>query len=58
MVVSSAVSEGWNAKINFDDVNQKRSFRGTRAYAWSKAANVMFAYKMAEILEGELKIYV
>ena len=48
-VTSSAQSVG---RIDFDDLQGERRYRGQRAYNQSKLANVMFTYELARRLEG------
>jgi NAD(P)-dependent dehydrogenase (short-subunit alcohol dehydrogenase family) len=38
------------ARLNFDDLQNERSFRGFTAYAQSKLANLLFTYEMARRL--------
>ncbi|HEX5968605.1 MAG TPA: SDR family NAD(P)-dependent oxidoreductase, partial [Intrasporangium sp.] len=48
------VSSGAQAmgRIDFDDLQGERRYRGQRAYNQSKLANVMFTYELARRLEG------
>lgn len=39
-------------KIDFDDLQGERGYKGFRAYAASKLANIMFTYTLAEKLSG------
>src|SRR6266498_2341801 len=48
-VTSGAQSLG---RIDFDDLQGERRYRGQRAYNQSKLANVMFTYELARRLEG------
>ncbi len=48
--VSSHAHEG--AKMNFDDLQYEKHYRGLTAYAQSKLANVLFTYELARKLEG------
>ncbi len=48
--VSSAAHDG--ARIDFDDLQGKRSYAGMRAYGQSKLANVLFTYELARRLKG------
>lgn len=48
-VSSSAHSK---AKIDFDDLQSLKRYRGFRAYARSKLANLLFTYELAKRLEG------
>jgi NAD(P)-dependent dehydrogenase (short-subunit alcohol dehydrogenase family) len=48
------VSSGAQAmgRIDFDDLQGERAYRGQRAYNQSELANVMFTYELARRLEG------
>jgi NAD(P)-dependent dehydrogenase (short-subunit alcohol dehydrogenase family) len=48
------VSSGAQAmgRIDFDDLQGERDYRGQRAYNQSKLANVLFTYELARRLEG------
>ncbi|MGO4340829.1 SDR family NAD(P)-dependent oxidoreductase [Pedococcus sp. 2YAF34] len=48
------VSSGAQAmgRIDFDDLEGERGYRGQRAYNQSKLANVLFTYELARRLEG------
>ena len=48
--VSSNSHEG--AKLDFDDLQNRRRYWGFRAYAWSKLENILFSYELARRLEG------
>ena len=48
--VSSNAHEG--GRIDFDDLNQRRSYSGWDAYNVSKLANLLFTYELARRLEG------
>jgi NAD(P)-dependent dehydrogenase (short-subunit alcohol dehydrogenase family) len=39
-------------RINFEDLQGKRSYDGQRAYSQSKLANVLFTYELARRLAG------
>lgn len=41
-----------DGRINFDDLEGKRTYKGWRAYQQSKLANVLFTYELARRLEG------
>jgi NAD(P)-dependent dehydrogenase (short-subunit alcohol dehydrogenase family) len=41
-----------NAKMNFDDLQLEKHYRGMTAYGQSKLANVLFTYELARKLEG------
>ena len=40
------------ARLNFDDLQNKRRYAGFRAYAQSKLMNVLFTYELSRRLEG------
>jgi NAD(P)-dependent dehydrogenase (short-subunit alcohol dehydrogenase family) len=46
------VASGAQSAIDFDDVMLERRYSGTRAYAQSKLAQVMFTFDLARALEG------
>ncbi len=48
--VSSMAHNG--ARLNFDDLQNERSYNGWRAYSQSKLANLYFTYELARRLEG------
>jgi NAD(P)-dependent dehydrogenase (short-subunit alcohol dehydrogenase family) len=48
--VSSRAHEG--ARIDFEDLEGRRSYGGMRAYGQSKLANLLFTYELARRLEG------
>jgi NAD(P)-dependent dehydrogenase (short-subunit alcohol dehydrogenase family) len=48
--VSSRASE--SGKIDFDDLQGEKSYSGSRAYAQSKLANILFTVAMAKRLQG------
>lgn len=50
VVVASDAHRG--VKLNLDDLQNTRAYRGFRAYCQSKLANVLFAYELARRLEG------
>jgi NAD(P)-dependent dehydrogenase (short-subunit alcohol dehydrogenase family) len=39
-------------QMDFDDLQGEKSYRGMRAYAQSKLANLLFTYELARRLEG------
>jgi len=41
------------ARLNFDDLQNKRSYRGFAVYAQSKLANILFTYELARRLNGQ-----
>jgi NAD(P)-dependent dehydrogenase (short-subunit alcohol dehydrogenase family) len=47
------VSSGAQSPIDFDDVMLERSYSGSRGYAQSKLAQVMFTFDLAGELEGK-----
>ena len=49
--VSSAAHNG--ARLNFDDLENKKGYNGMRAYGQSKLANLLFTYELARRLEGK-----
>jgi NAD(P)-dependent dehydrogenase (short-subunit alcohol dehydrogenase family) len=49
--VSSGAHNG--ARLNFDDLENKRGYNGMRAYGQSKLANLLFTYELARRLEGK-----
>lgn len=51
-VVNVASAAQGLGRINFDDLQGERSYRGQRAYNQSKLANVLFTYELARRLEG------
>jgi retinol dehydrogenase 12 len=48
--VSSEAHRG--ARLDFGDLQGERNYRGYRAYARSKLANILFTYELARRLEG------
>jgi retinol dehydrogenase 14 len=48
-VSSNAQAQG---RMDFDDLQGKRSYSGARAYSQSKLANVLFSYELARRLHG------
>ena len=49
--VSSAAHNG--ARLNFDDLENKKGYNGMRVYGQSKLANVLFTYELARRMEGK-----
>jgi NAD(P)-dependent dehydrogenase (short-subunit alcohol dehydrogenase family) len=50
ITVSSEARRG--AKIDFDDLQSERRYRGFPVYGMTKKANILFTYELAERLEG------
>ncbi len=42
-----------NAKVDFDNLQGEKYFNGYNAYSVSKALNVLFTYKLAEMLKDK-----
>jgi NAD(P)-dependent dehydrogenase (short-subunit alcohol dehydrogenase family) len=42
----------FNGKIDFNNLMQKNNYNGFNAYSNSKLANILFTYKLNELLEG------
>jgi NAD(P)-dependent dehydrogenase (short-subunit alcohol dehydrogenase family) len=51
-VVTVASQAHTFGRIDFDDLQGERSYKGQRAYNQSKLANVLFTYELARRLEG------
>ncbi|MEI6124650.1 MAG: SDR family oxidoreductase [Bacteroidota bacterium] len=51
-VINVASGAHKNAKINFDDLEIKKSFSGFKAYGQSKLANILFTKSLAKSLEN------
>jgi retinol dehydrogenase 14 len=51
-VVTVASGAHKMAKINFDDLQFEKKYRGMGAYAQSKLANVLFGYELARRMRG------
>jgi NAD(P)-dependent dehydrogenase (short-subunit alcohol dehydrogenase family) len=51
-IVNVSSSSHRKARINFDDLQGHRGYRGMRAYGQSKLGNVLFTYELARRLEG------
>jgi NAD(P)-dependent dehydrogenase (short-subunit alcohol dehydrogenase family) len=51
-IVNVASEAHRGARIDFADLQGKRSYRGTRAYGQSKLAEILFTYELARRLEG------
>jgi retinol dehydrogenase-14 len=51
-VVTVASGAHTMGRIDFDDLQGKRSYSGSRAYNQSKLANVLFTYELARRLQG------
>ena len=52
IVTVSSAGHGYGTKINFDDLQGERRYRGMQAYSQSKLANVLFTYELARRLDG------
>jgi NAD(P)-dependent dehydrogenase (short-subunit alcohol dehydrogenase family) len=52
VVVSSAAHFGAHKGLDFDDLQSKHNYSGTRVYAASKLANVLFTNQLAQRLQG------
>ena len=50
-IVNVSSSSHRKARINFDDLQGRRGYRGMRAYGQSKLGNVLFTYELARRLE-------
>ena len=51
VVTVSSEAQRWG-KMNFDDLQSKKRYRGFPVYGMTKLANVMFTFELAERLEG------
>ena len=51
-VVNVSSSSRQRAKLDLDDIQSRRRYRGYRAYARSKLENILFSYELARRLEG------
>jgi retinol dehydrogenase 14 len=51
-IVNVASNAHYSATLDFDDLELRRGYDGSRAYRQSKLANVMFTYELARRLEG------
>jgi NAD(P)-dependent dehydrogenase (short-subunit alcohol dehydrogenase family) len=51
-IVNVASDAHQGGRIHFDDLQGERSYRGFRAYAQAKLANILFTYELARRLEG------
>ncbi len=51
-IVNVSSNSHERAKLNFDDLQNRRRYWGFRAYARSKLKNILFSYELARRLEG------
>jgi len=51
-IVNVSSNSHERAKLDFDDLQNRRRYSGFRAYAWSKLENILFSYELARRLEG------
>jgi NAD(P)-dependent dehydrogenase (short-subunit alcohol dehydrogenase family) len=51
-IVNVSSRSHYRAKIDFDNLQGEKHFRGMQAYGQSKLANVLFTYALARRLEG------
>jgi retinol dehydrogenase-14 len=51
-IVNVASGEQRNGTIDFDDLQGKKGYKGSKAYSQSKLATVLFTYELARRLEG------
>ena len=51
-VVNVASAAHGRGRIDFDDLESRKSYGGWRAYSQSKLANIMFTYELARRLDG------
>ena len=51
-IVNTSSRSHARARINFDDLESRKNYRGLPAYAHSKLAIVLFTYELARRLEG------
>ena len=51
-IVNVSSGSHQRAKLDFDDLQNRRRYWGYRAYAWSKLENILFSYELARRLEG------
>jgi NAD(P)-dependent dehydrogenase (short-subunit alcohol dehydrogenase family) len=51
-IVNVASRAHRGGRIDFDDLERKRSYKGLNAYAQSKLCNILFTYELARRLEG------
>ena len=51
-IVNVSSNSHERAKLDFDDLQNRRRYWGFRAYAWSKLENILFSYELARRLEG------
>lgn len=51
-IVTTSSGAHMAGRINFDDLQSKRNYKGFAVYSMSKLANVLFTYELAERLRG------
>ena len=51
-IINVASDSHQNARLDFDDLQIHKSYRGYKAYGRSKLANVLFTYELARRLKG------
>jgi len=51
-IVNVASNSHERAKLDFDDLQNRKRYWGFRAYAWSKLENILFSYELARRMEG------
>ncbi|MEJ5308780.1 MAG: SDR family oxidoreductase [Anaerolineae bacterium] len=51
-IINTSSRSHARARINFDDLESRKNYRGLSAYAHSKLAIVLFTYELARRLEG------
>jgi retinol dehydrogenase 14 len=51
VITVASKAERW-AKLNLDDLQSRRKYRGMQVYGMTKLANIMFTFELAERLRG------